>query len=139
MKQKFTHKYQTVYSAAQSKRLRVNNFECYFESLGDIFNMASKLTTTETKKDEAIVSGDDEVVNKSDHESLSTTSDVFDVKAIDPVLSRKMALVNAAIDEIGMTNFQWKLFWLNGFGYAVDSVCTVKTCCCIYGTNADIL
>jgi hypothetical protein len=33
-----------------------------------------------------------------------------------------MALVNAAIDEIGMTPFQWKLFFFNGFGYAVDSV-----------------
>lgn len=54
--------------------------------------------------------------------STSSNSDVFDIKAIDPVLSRKMALVNTAIDEIGMTSFQWKLFWLNGFGYAVDSV-----------------
>jgi hypothetical protein len=42
--------------------------------------------------------------------------------AVDEVLARKMALVNGAIDEIGMTPFQWKLFFLNGFGYAVDSV-----------------
>lgn len=34
-----------------------------------------------------------------------------------------MALANSALDEIGMTGFQWKLFYLNGFGYAVDSVC----------------
>ncbi|KAL2796215.1 MFS general substrate transporter [Aspergillus keveii] len=33
-----------------------------------------------------------------------------------------MALVNAAIDKIGMTPFQWKLFFLNGFGYSVDSL-----------------
>ncbi|KAH8690477.1 major facilitator superfamily domain-containing protein [Talaromyces proteolyticus] len=33
-----------------------------------------------------------------------------------------MTLVNAAIDRIGMTSFQWKLFFLNGFGYAVDSL-----------------
>ncbi|KAL4865951.1 hypothetical protein BDV12DRAFT_187767 [Aspergillus spectabilis] len=33
-----------------------------------------------------------------------------------------MALVNRAIDKIGMTPFQWKLFFLNGFGYAVDSL-----------------
>jgi len=33
-----------------------------------------------------------------------------------------MALVNAAIDEIGTIPFQWKLFFFNGFGYAVDSV-----------------
>ncbi|KAF2103593.1 MFS general substrate transporter [Rhizodiscina lignyota] len=36
-----------------------------------------------------------------------------------------MALVNKAIDDIGMTNFQWKLFFLNGFGYAVDSLLVV--------------
>lgn len=72
-----------------------------------------------------------------DASSSSSNSDVFDIKAIDPVLARKMALVNNAIDEIGMTSFQWKLFWLNGFGYAVDSVwtarlsinsCSIKVC-----------
>jgi hypothetical protein len=51
-----------------------------------------------------------------------SVKEVFDVTAIDPVLSRKMALVNAAIDEMGMSSYQWKLLWLNGFGYAVDSV-----------------
>ena len=40
----------------------------------------------------------------------------------DPVLAQKMALVNEAIDQIGMTPFHWKLFFLNGFGYAVESV-----------------
>lgn len=48
--------------------------------------------------------------------------DVLDTSLIDPALTRKMALVNGAIDKIGMTPFQWKLFFLNGFGYAVDSV-----------------
>lgn len=62
------------------------------------------------------------VVDSQYEASSSSNSDVFDIKAIDPVLSRKMALVNTAIDGIGMTSFQWKLFWLNGFGYAVDSV-----------------
>ncbi|RFU72742.1 sugar transporter [Trichoderma arundinaceum] len=65
------------------------------------------------------------IVDSQDEASSSSISEVFDVKAIDPVLSRKMALVNSAIDEIGMTNFQWKLFWLNGFGYAVDSLLVV--------------
>jgi len=60
--------------------------------------------------------------NAPDDTSSGSVEDVFDVEAIDPVLSRKMALVNKAIDEIGMTSFQWKLFFLNGFGYAVDSV-----------------
>jgi hypothetical protein len=52
----------------------------------------------------------------------SSLKEVFDVRGYDPVLARKMAIVNQAIDDIGMTSFQWKLFFLNGFGYAVDSV-----------------
>ncbi|PYH98631.1 MFS general substrate transporter [Aspergillus ellipticus CBS 707.79] len=63
------------------------------------------------------------------HASVIATStesldqqEVIDISAIDPVLARKMARVNAAIDEIGMTPFQWKLFFLNGFGYGVDSL-----------------
>jgi hypothetical protein len=58
----------------------------------------------------------------SDDVSSDSVKDVFDAEAIDPVLSKKMALVNKAIDEIGMTSFQWKMFFLNGFGYTVDSV-----------------
>ncbi len=40
----------------------------------------------------------------------------------DRTLARKMTLVNNAIDEIGFTSYQMKLFFLNGFGYAVDSL-----------------
>ncbi|KAK1243999.1 hypothetical protein MKX08_002137 [Trichoderma sp. CBMAI-0020] len=65
------------------------------------------------------------VESRYEASSSSSNGDVFDIKAIDPVLARKMALVNTAIDEIGMTGFQWKLFWLNGFGYAVDSLLVV--------------
>lgn len=52
---------------------------------------------------------------------------VFDTETIDPVLAKKMELVNKAIDDIGMTSFHWKMFCLNGFGYAVDSVRYRKT------------
>jgi hypothetical protein len=55
--------------------------------------------------------------------SIDLDNELIDTSKVDDVLTRKMALVNAAIDEIGMTPFQWKLFFLNGFGYAVDSVC----------------
>ncbi|KAK5111533.1 hypothetical protein LTR62_004828 [Meristemomyces frigidus] len=48
--------------------------------------------------------------------------DVLGQEHMDPVLNAKMHLVNNAIDEIGMTGYQWKLFVLNGFGYAVDSL-----------------
>ncbi|KAK3100932.1 Sugar transporter, partial [Teratosphaeriaceae sp. CCFEE 6253] len=48
--------------------------------------------------------------------------DILGQESTDPVLNAKMHLVNDAIDEIGMTGYQWKLFVLNGFGYAVDSL-----------------
>jgi hypothetical protein len=53
---------------------------------------------------------------------IDPRKELYDSTVIDPVLARKMTLINDAIDEIGMTPFQWKLFFLNGFGYAVDSV-----------------
>ncbi|KAJ9633880.1 hypothetical protein H2204_006666 [Knufia peltigerae] len=53
--------------------------------------------------------------------SIDLRMEIYDTSAIDPVLAKKMALTNNAIDEIGMTLWQWKLFCLNGFGYAVDS------------------
>ncbi|KAL2845519.1 major facilitator superfamily domain-containing protein [Aspergillus pseudoustus] len=49
-------------------------------------------------------------------------SDLLGGEELDAVLTAKMALVNDAIDEIGFTGHQWKLFCLNGFGYAVDSL-----------------
>ncbi|RMY70845.1 hypothetical protein D0863_05523 [Hortaea werneckii] len=47
--------------------------------------------------------------------------DILGQESTDPVLNAKMHLVNNAIDEIGMTPYTWRLFCLNGFGYAVDS------------------
>lgn len=64
--------------------------------------------------------------SESDTESgVSLGNEVFDQSAIDPALAKKMALINNTIDAIGMTPFQWKLFFLNGFGYAVDSLLVV--------------
>ena len=51
----------------------------------------------------------------SDEISLQK-GDLLNLESIDPVLNAKMHLVNNAIDEIGMTGYQWKLFVLNGFG-----------------------
>lgn len=48
---------------------------------------------------------------------FSDKSDLLDLESIDPVLNAKMRLVNDAIDEIGFTGYQAKLFVLNGFGY----------------------
>lgn len=48
--------------------------------------------------------------------------DLLSLEHVDPALNAKMHLVNNAIDEIGFTRYQLKLFFLNGFGYAVDSL-----------------
>lgn len=60
--------------------------------------------------------------DSSSEKPVSFSNEVYDSSRVDPVLAEKMVLVNTAIDEIGMTPFQWKLFFFNGFGYAVDSV-----------------
>ncbi|KAM7206382.1 Major facilitator superfamily domain containing protein [Naviculisporaceae sp. PSN 640] len=48
--------------------------------------------------------------------------DVLSDQSLDPVLTKKIALVNDAIDQIGWTPYHTKLFFLNGFGYCVDSL-----------------
>ena len=75
-----------------------------------------KQTSPQDQKDVDIEYREERAVN------INLEHEVYDNESIDPVLARKMALVNSAFDEIGMTPFQWKLFCLNGFGYAVDSV-----------------
>lgn len=66
--------------------------------------------------------GNGETPLDRDEDSINLQKEIYDTSAIDPVLAKKMALANNALDEIGMTPWQWKLFCLNGFGYAVDSV-----------------
>jgi hypothetical protein len=63
------------------------------------------------------------VLEPSTHESHEKipsdfTSEIHE----DKILALKMRYVNNAIDEIGFTTYQFKLFFLNGFGYAVDSL-----------------
>ncbi|KAL1884016.1 Filamentous Growth Regulator [Diaporthe australafricana] len=58
----------------------------------------------------------------ADGSSLRDGEDILALQDLDPALNQKMHLVNNAIDEIGWTNYHWKLFGLNGFGYAVDSL-----------------
>ena len=57
----------------------------------------------------------------SSEESIQK-GDLLSLEHVDPALNAKMHLVNDTIDEIGFTRYQWKLFFLNGFGYAVDSL-----------------
>lgn len=72
----------------------------------------------------------------------STGKDILEFDIEDEVLALKTHLVNnvsepsplvaglstytkQANDELGWTPFHWKLFFLNGFGYAVDSLLTM--------------
>ncbi|KAM3480180.1 hypothetical protein MY8738_005076 [Beauveria namnaoensis] len=54
--------------------------------------------------------------------SIHSGRDILGMQDMDPALNQKMHLVNNAIDEIGWTNYHLKLFFLNGFGYCVDSM-----------------
>lgn len=60
--------------------------------------------------------------NSNSDEIHTSSRDLLSLESLDPVLDAKMHLINDAIDQIGMTGYQWRLFCLNGFGYAVDSL-----------------
>ncbi|KKA20327.1 Uncharacterized protein T310_5655, partial [Rasamsonia emersonii CBS 393.64] len=59
-----------------------------------------------------------------DEEALSQVheGDLISLDQVDSALALKMRLVNDAIDKLGFTTYHVKLFFLNGFGYAVDSL-----------------
>lgn len=60
-------------------------------------------------------------------------TDIADLTSQDPVLTAKIKLINDALDEIGFTWYHFKLFCLNGMGYAVDSQLTyVQSSVAIY-------
>ncbi|KAF2148665.1 MFS general substrate transporter [Myriangium duriaei CBS 260.36] len=60
---------------------------------------------------------------ESDYDDVSIHKrDLLSLEHTDPALNAKMNLINNAIDEIGFTPYHAKLFVLNGFGYAVDSL-----------------
>ncbi|KAK5997347.1 MFS siderochrome iron transporter 1 [Cladobotryum mycophilum] len=61
-------------------------------------------------------------IKNFDGSSLRGNEDVLALQDLDPALNMKMHLVNNAIDEIGWTPYHLKLFFLNGFGYSVDSL-----------------
>ncbi|KAK7417333.1 Filamentous Growth Regulator [Neonectria punicea] len=67
--------------------------------------------------------------SQSDHDPIypaeNSGKDVLETELENEVLALKTRLVNDANDELGWTPFHWKLFFLNGFGYAVDSLLTM--------------
>ncbi|ANB14827.1 hypothetical protein AWJ20_2439 [Sugiyamaella lignohabitans] len=53
------------------------------------------------------------------------SNDLFGIVTTDYILYRKQALIQDALDEIGMTWFHWKVLILNSFGYMADSAIVV--------------
>ncbi|KAM9932803.1 hypothetical protein OXX80_007571 [Metschnikowia pulcherrima] len=60
-------------------------------------------------------------VHSSESELFQLDNTKQDLVITDDAISRKMFLVNNALDEIGFTWYHAKLFVLAGFGYSVDS------------------
>ncbi|KAM3472055.1 hypothetical protein MY5147_005480 [Beauveria neobassiana] len=77
--------------------------------------------TTPAGLDKKIASGEDGHLS-DEPGSIHSGEDILGMQDMDPALNQKMHLVNNAIDEIGWTNYHLKLFFLNGFGYCVDSM-----------------
>ncbi|KAJ4413320.1 Filamentous Growth Regulator [Didymella pomorum] len=78
-------------------------------------------TETKVPQEKDVEHGGHGVLDSDDTSSLGK-GDILSREHTDPVLNAKMHLINNTIDEIGFTTYQWKLFVLNGFGYAVDSL-----------------
>ncbi|KAK4449080.1 major facilitator superfamily domain-containing protein [Podospora aff. communis PSN243] len=55
-------------------------------------------------------------------DNIPSSEDILASQYPGDVLAQKMHVVNDAIDQIGWTPYHTKLFFLNGFGYAVDSL-----------------
>lgn len=84
--------------------------------------MASPKLEARTEKSQFTEERTSTDIRAADGISLHGGEDVLALQDLDPALNLKMHLVNNAIDEIGWTKYHWKLFGLNGFGYAVDSL-----------------
>jgi MFS family permease len=63
-------------------------------------------------------------VNFKSELSSDNERDMVELEGYDDILTKKMRLVNDAIDEIGFTWYHLKLFFLNGMGYATDTQLT---------------
>lgn len=70
----------------------------------------------ETPKTESQRVGEADLEVHSDDDISLGKGDLLSLEHVDPILNAKMHLVNNAIDEIGFTWYQGKLFVLNGFG-----------------------
>ncbi|KAI1506392.1 MFS general substrate transporter [Biscogniauxia marginata] len=76
----------------------------------------------EKRRDPSLLEGEIGIDDGAHGNTRHDGEDILALQDLDPALNAKMHLVNNAIDEIGWTTYHWKLFVLNGFGYAVDSL-----------------
>ncbi len=63
--------------------------------------------------------------DSSDDKGSNKAKEIIDLSTIDPTLQKEIHLLNSAIDEMGLNSYTWRLFMLNWFGYAVDSLIIV--------------
>lgn len=61
-------------------------------------------------------------VSENIESKAETNNGLLMTSGSDDILTKKVTLVNNAINQIGFTPYHWKLFCLNGMGYAVDSL-----------------
>ncbi|GKT66726.1 membrane transporter [Colletotrichum tofieldiae] len=85
--------------------------------------MTSKSVTDPSHGEKGKTANDNgSVLDATSSPVYESGNDLLGDEKMNPVLLNKMYLVNKAINEIGWTPFHLKLFFLNGFGYAVDSM-----------------
>ncbi|KAK0748885.1 hypothetical protein B0T18DRAFT_427105 [Schizothecium vesticola] len=75
-------------------------------------------------------------------ESSIEGEDVLRLQNLDPVMNRKMHLVNNALDKIGWTSYHTKLFFLNGFGdkgLSISAYTSMFVEAFFWGFSADVV
>lgn len=83
-----------------------------------------------------VVSGEknlpQDLPNNNDSESATASDDISEYVAlakaegINPAFMAKVAVLNSAMNELGMGRYQWELFFTSGFGWMADNICEYK-------------
>jgi hypothetical protein len=71
----------------------------------------------------------DDLPINTDSESATVLDDTSEYMAlakaegINPAFMAKVAVLNKAMNELGMGRYQWELFFTSGFGWMADNIC----------------
>lgn len=84
---------------------------------GKSLSSADKMSTAYVEHED--VHPKDIVRGHSDYHGINT-SDIL--PGADAAYEKKIAVMNEALIDIGMGPFQWKIFFMTGFGWFVDNV-----------------